>query len=107
MKKLPLFFSLICFALVTYGQQGVTKYGTGALQNNGSSGIYNSAFGYYSLYTNTTGTKNTAIGANVLRANNGSYNTGIGYASLYKNTSGHDNAALGLYSLFSKYERIL
>jgi len=101
MKKIYLFYGVIFFSLATNAQQGVTKYGTGALANNTSTGIYNSAFGYYALNINTTGTKNTAMGANVLRANNGSYNTGIGYASLYKNTSGYENGALGLYALFS------
>ena len=85
-------FYLLLFTIYSNtanAQFGATKYGDHALYNNTTTGIYNTGLGYYSLYANTTGTKNTAVGANVLRANNGSYNTGVGYASLYQNTSGH------------------
>ncbi len=84
----------------TNAQIGVTKYGTNALINNSGTGIYNSAFGYYSLNLNTTGTKNSASAANVLRFNTtGSQNTGSGYASLYGNTTGGYNTGYGAYSL--------
>ncbi|HRH49127.1 MAG TPA: tail fiber domain-containing protein [Panacibacter sp.] len=91
----------VFYGAKTNAQTGVTKYGTNALVNNSVTGIYNSAFGYYSLNLNTTGTKNSASGANVLRFNTtGSQNTGSGYASLYSNTTGNYNTGYGAYSLF-------
>ena len=96
LSMLPVFY-----AAKINAQIGVTKYGTNALLNNSVTGIYNSAFGYYSLNLNTTGTKNSASGANVLRFNTtGSQNTGSGYASLYSNTTGNYNIGYGAYSLF-------
>lgn len=91
----------VFYAAKSNAQIGVTKYGTNALANNSVTGIYNSAFGYYSLNVNTSGTKNSASGANVLRFNTtGSQNTGSGYASLYNNTTGNYNTGNGAYSLF-------
>lgn len=91
----------VFYAAKANAQTGVTKYGTNALLNNSVTGIYNSAFGYYSLNLNTSGTKNSASGANVLRFNTtGSQNTGSGYASLYNNTTGNYNTGYGAYSLF-------
>ncbi len=92
---------MVCTAINSQAQTGVTRYGTNALANNTSSGIYNSAFGYYALFANTSGNKNTATGANVLRANTtGSYNTASGYAALYQSTTGNNNSAFGIYSMF-------
>jgi hypothetical protein len=47
------------------------------------------------LYTNTTGTDNTAIGQGALYTGNGSYNTAVGNGSLYALTSGTFNTAIG------------
>ncbi len=58
------------------------------------------ANGFQSLYTNTTGTANTAIGTSALYLNNtGWENTAVGYNALNINTSGSDNTACGLNAL--------
>jgi hypothetical protein len=67
-----------------------------------TTGIYNTANGYQSLYSNTTGHSNTANGYQSLYSNTtGSNNTANGYASLYLNTTGNRNTANGYQSLFS------
>ena len=60
-----------------YQGSGNTGYGSYALRN--TTGSYNSAFGYYALYSNTTGGDNTASG----------------FEALDSNTTGSDNTALG------------
>ncbi|MDO8576433.1 MAG: DUF5011 domain-containing protein, partial [bacterium] len=56
----------------------------------------NTALGYTSLYSNTTGTENVGIGSQVLLSNTtGSQNTGMGLQTLYNNISGVRNTALG------------
>ena len=65
----------------------------------------NSAFGYRTLYSNTTGLGNTASGYTSLRYNtSGNYNTANGYASLYSNTTGYDNTAVGVQALTDNTE---
>ncbi len=77
-----------------------TGIGYSSLYNN-STGTKNAALGYYSLYSNT-GSYNTAVGSNALRTNtSASYNTAVGYYSLYTNSTGTYNTALGYYSLYS------
>lgn len=90
-----------CFCTVrAHTQTGITKYGTGALQNN-TSGDYNSAFGNYALYANTTGTYNTAAGYLSLRYNTmGNFNTAFGTRSLYYNSTGGNNTASGYQALY-------
>ena len=59
-------------------------------QTNIWNGYSNSAFGYESLNTNTSG----------------SYNTAMGYQSLYNNTSGYNNTAIGTHADVSGVELI-
>ena len=55
-----------------------------------------SAFGFYALKSNTTGTANTAIGYQTLVENTTGYNnTANGYHSLRNNVSGYSNTAFG------------
>src|SRR3989344_4461525 len=57
---------------------------------------YNTAVGYRSLYSNTTGYSNIANGMYSLYANTtGANNTANGYASLYSNTTGNSNIGMG------------
>lgn len=64
-------------------------------RGNGSLGN-NAAFGYQSLYSNTTGEFNTAIGLNTLQQNTtGHHNTAIGGGSLLLTTTGYYNTAIG------------
>lgn len=70
--------------------------------NNAAAGGRNSAFGYKSLYSNTTGRNNTANGYYSLYSNTtGSFNTANGLYSLEANTTGSNNTASGYLSLFS------
>jgi hypothetical protein len=62
----------------------------------------NTALGYQSLQSNTTGEYNTAIGYQSLQNNiDGYFNTALGYQSLQANTTGDYNTAIGMYSLLN------
>src|ERR1700757_5202219 len=78
-----------------------TAEGTNALQNL-TTGVGNTAAGWYSLFTNTSGSYNTGVGAGTLLFNigdpqgAGSQNTAIGTAALLFNTAGSSNTAVGV-----------
>jgi hypothetical protein len=76
-----------------------TSFGSSALSGNNSGTGANTAIGFYTLKTNTTGASNTAIGFYALNANStGNHNTAVGNNSLLVNTGSH-NTAVGSYSL--------
>ena len=76
-----------------------TAIGYRSLYSN-TTGSVNSAFGVRTLYSNTTGYYNTANGMDALYSNTtGNYNTAIGRAALYSNTTASFNTALGHYVL--------
>jgi len=76
--------------------------GSNALSSGSLSGTYNTANGYFSLYSNTTGQSNTANGVFSLYSNTtGQNNTTNGFESLTKNTTGQGNTANGNSSLYS------
>jgi len=67
-----------------------------------------SAFGYYSLYNNTTGAANAAFGGNnsvvsaALQANTtGSYNSAFGIGALSAGTTAAGNSAVGYQALYN------
>src|SRR5580704_16927620 len=64
-----------------------TAEGTNALRNL-STGAANSAFGWFSLFSDSTGSYCTGLGAGTLALNNGDSNTASGTAALILNTSG-------------------
>jgi hypothetical protein len=70
-----------------------TADGTNALRNN--SGAGNSAFGWFSLFSNTAASFNTGVGAGTLVLNNADSNTATGTAALILNTIGTRNTANG------------
>jgi hypothetical protein len=94
-----------------------TGFGEGNLSQVGFVGSNNSAFGYQSSFSMTTGDNNTSVGFSSLLSetvgtdntaighyslfysNNGNYNTSIGSYSLYTNSSGGQNVALGYEAL--------
>jgi len=84
-----------------------TAEGTNALKNL-TTGIGNAAVGWYSLFSNTDGSFNTALGAGTLLFNigdqntsKGTQNTAIGTAALLFNTEGSNDTAVGVGALLS------
>ena len=72
-----------------------------ALYSN-TTGTDNTALGHDSLYGNTTGTQNTATGWDALYSNTiGSYNTANGLNALKFNNTGNSNTAEGTNSLYN------
>ena len=73
-----------------------------------TTGVANSAVGWYSLSSNTDGSYNTALGAGTLLFNIGDQNafegidnTAVGAAALLFNTTGGDNTAIGTAALLN------
>ncbi len=94
-----------------------TAEGQNALKHL-TTGFGNSAFGWYSLFSDTTANYNTGLGAGTLALNTGAANTASGVASLILNTegtrntsngagamvwnsTGNDNSGVGYFSLYN------
>jgi trimeric autotransporter adhesin len=76
-----------------------TAGGTGSLFSVTSGGVYNTAFGYRTLFNTTEGLSNTAIGFSALEMNTeSSNNTAAGYSALRANT-GVGSTAVGAFAL--------
>jgi len=75
-----------------------TAEGCKALQSLGT-GVANTGIGWYSLFGNSTGSYNTAVGAGALDLNNADSNTAVGAGALLLNTSGTNNTANGTFAL--------
>jgi trimeric autotransporter adhesin len=58
-------------------------------------GVDNTALGYHTLFSDTTGSRNTATGSGALANNNSDDNTAHGYQALANNTFGFWNTAIG------------
>jgi trimeric autotransporter adhesin len=98
-----LIFSL-SLAGVAAAQEGNTRLGTGALQNN-TTGDFNTAIGGNALFSNTTGDNNTASGVGALSSNTtGDLNTASGVNALAANTTGFQNTASGFNALLNNTE---
>jgi hypothetical protein len=76
-----------------------------------NSGVANTGVGWYSLWSNTDGSYNTALGAGTLLFNLGDQanflgvdNTAVGVAALLFNATGSDNTAIGLAALLNNTE---
>ena len=86
-----------------------TAVGTRAMRGSDSSdvdyvitGKYNSAFGYESLRSITSGNNNSAFGYQSLKnVTTGIHNTSVGGSSLLNNTTGNMNVAVGTLSLLT------
>jgi len=88
-----------CGELKVKHENSKNMHGYYSLLSN-TTGSRNAATGYYSLRANTTGSRNAATGYYSLRANTTGYNnTANGDHSLYANTTGSWNTASGYYSL--------
>jgi len=66
-----------------------------------TSGIYNTALGWLSLESVSTGDLNTGVGAGTLVFNTANENTATGAGALLSNTSGFRNTANGSFALAS------
>src|SRR5205809_6636265 len=96
-------FALVCFALLPRAQAVVpapdggypnftTAEGQNALKNL-STGQGNTAVGWFSLFSDTTGSFNTGVGAGTLPLNTGDQNTAVGTGALFLNATGCCNTA--------------
>ena len=109
--------SFIVFALLTYfaatmGAEAVvptpdgcypkftTAEGCGAL-NLLTTGDANTGLGWRSLFSDSTGSFNTGVGAGALLLNNADSNTAVGAAALLLNTTGTENTAVGTAALLN------
>src|SRR6516162_8950088 len=110
MKIFTLFvaFMLVCFALSPAAQAVVpapdggypnftTAEGQNALKDL-TTGAGNTALGAFSMFSTTTASFNTAVGAGALDLNTGDQNTAVGVAALLLNT-GTQNTAVGTAAL--------
>jgi Chaperone of endosialidase len=66
-----------------------------------TTGVGNTAVGWFSLWSNAGSSYNTAVGAGALVLNMEDGNTAIGAAALFSNTTGFQNAASGAFALLS------
>jgi hypothetical protein len=81
---------------------GNTAEGFNALFHlNPQDGAFNTAVGWYSLFSNVTGSFNTALGAGALDLNTSHNNTAVGAGALFLNTTGTGNTATGAFALVS------
>ena len=86
-----------------YGGYSNTAVGWNSLETD-STGAYNTAIGAISLLNNESGNENTATGNGALyKLINGSDNTAVGTFALEANFSGDYNVAVGAYALFNAY----
>jgi uncharacterized coiled-coil protein SlyX len=117
MKSRKIMFTIILSALVCFGLSsgapaegpaapdtalagGNTADGQLALGSL-TTGIYNSAFGIYSLLSLTDASFNTGVGAGTLLVSDGPENTAVGAGALFSNVDGGDNNAVGAFALFN------
>jgi len=75
-----------------------TAEGCKALQSL-TTGVANTAIGWYSLFGTSSGSNNTAVGAGALDLNTADNNTAVGVAALLLNTTGINNTANGVGAL--------
>jgi len=117
LRRPPLFFPVlfVCFALSPRAQALVPPPDggyPGANTAEGSQALFslssfaressgNTALGYQALYSDTTGSRNTATGSEALRSNNADANAATGYQALFSNTTGVLNTAIGTLALRS------
>jgi len=84
-----------------YAGKGNTAFGGYTLASN-TTGDGNAAFGENALNYNTIGTSNTGVGKSALASNiSGSGNSAFGYGSLLTNISGLNNTGLGYRTLWN------
>jgi len=65
-----------------------------------TTGIHNSAFGFFALISNGAANFNTGVGSATLLVNTANEQTAVGCAALLSNTTGQNNTACGTFALF-------
>jgi hypothetical protein len=86
-----------------YGGASNTAVGWNSLATD-STGYYNAAVGALSLLNNVSGNENAALGNAAMYKNiTGSYNAAIGSSALEANFDGDYNVAVGAYALYNCY----
>jgi hypothetical protein len=117
MKSRKIIFTMVLSAVVCFGlcQQvqsatdtpdpgsvppGNTADGQLALLSI-TSGIYNSAFGFYAALSISDASFDTAVGAGALLLDTAGENTAVGAGALFSNSTGSDNNAVGAFALFN------
>jgi hypothetical protein len=104
--------ALVCFGLCQQVQSATDTPDPGSvpLSNTAdgqlalagiTTGIYNSAFGFYSLLSNSDASFNTGVGAGTLLVSDGSQNTAVGAGALFSNLVASFNNAVGAFALFN------
>jgi hypothetical protein len=104
---------LVCFALspqtqaVTQpntpdpGSVAATNTADGASALAGTTGFYNSGFGFLALLSNGSSSFNTGVGAGTLLLNTAIEGTAVGVGTLLSNTTGQHNTGCGAFALFT------
>ncbi|HZS17590.1 MAG TPA: hypothetical protein VFA51_06630 [Candidatus Udaeobacter sp.] len=104
---------LVCLALsprIEAAEPNTPDPGSIALSNTAdgdlalaglAGGIYNSAFGFYSLLSNGAANFNTGVGAGTLLVNTANEQTAVGAGTLLSNTTGENNTGCGTFALFT------
>ncbi len=101
------FLTSKAFGVVPAQDGGYPGFNTAEGQNalfSLTTGIANTAVGWFSLKSNAEGSFNTATGAGTLVLNTGDENTATGAGALLSNTIGVKNTAHGAFALFSNTE---
>jgi hypothetical protein len=80
-----------------------TAEGQNALKNL-STGQGNTGLGWFSLFSDTTASFNTGVGAGTLVLNTADANTAVGAVALLRNTIGANNTAVGAAALLNNTE---
>ena len=90
------------FGIVPPPDGGYPNFTTAEGQNalfSLTSGVANTAVGWFSLNSVTTGSFNTGVGAAALTLNGADQNTAVGAGALLLNTTGTNNTAHGAFAL--------
>jgi endosialidase-like protein len=117
MKSRKIIFTTVLSALVCFGLcqqvQSATDTpdpGSTSLSNTAdgdlalasvTTGIYNSAFGFYAALSISDQNFDTAVGAGALLVDTAGTNTAVGAGALFSNSTGSDNNAFGTFALFN------
>ena len=109
-EALAVVLACLAFSTTTQGQDGDvgnrnTAEGGGALHTylmNGTATYDDTAIGFETLFFDSTGSGNTALGSMALLGDTtGSDNTATGVEALTLNTTGNDNTATGSFALLN------